>query len=133
MYKDWSCINSRQEVRYQQPLLYKLKMQLLDQESDVNMGQTPCTELPSDRDGLVAELRVTEDTEICFADRDRHFHQGGRRTKKGLRIGHEELNNREKTILIDALRDKYPLNALLWATGIAKSSFLPEVGSSTDR
>jgi hypothetical protein len=56
MYKDWSCINSRQEVRYQQPLLYKLKMQLLDQESDVNMGQTPCTELPSDRDGLVAEL-----------------------------------------------------------------------------
>ena len=43
--------------------------------------------------------------------------------KKGLGIGHEELNNREKTIVIDALRDKYPLNALLLATGLANSSY----------
>src|SRR5690606_4395192 len=37
-------------------ILYKWKRQLLDQESDVGMGQTPPTELPSDRDGLAAEL-----------------------------------------------------------------------------
>ena len=37
-------------------ILYKWKRQLLDQESDVNMGQAPRTELPSDKGGLAAEL-----------------------------------------------------------------------------
>lgn len=43
--------------------------------------------------------------------------------KKGLGIGHKEMTNREKTIVIDALRDRYPLNALLLATAMAKSSY----------
>jgi len=43
--------------------------------------------------------------------------------KKGLGIGHKEMTNREKTIVIDALRDRYPLNDLLLATAMAKSSY----------
>ena len=36
-------------------ILYKWKRQLLDRESEEGKGQTPPTELPSDRDGRAAE------------------------------------------------------------------------------
>jgi putative transposase len=43
--------------------------------------------------------------------------------KKDLGIGQKELTNREKAILIDALRTKYPLNDLLEMTDLPKSSY----------
>jgi len=43
--------------------------------------------------------------------------------KKDLGINQRNLPNREKTILIDALRTKYPLNDLLEMTGLSKNSY----------
>jgi putative transposase len=43
--------------------------------------------------------------------------------KKDLGIDQRNLTNREKAILIDALRTKYPLNDLLEMTGLSKSSY----------
>jgi len=104
-------------------ILYKWKRQLLDQESDVNMGQAPRTELPSDKDGLAAELESLRRQKYALQMEIDILTRAAEELKKGLGIGHEELTNREKTIVIDALRDKYSLSALLLATGMAKSSY----------
>src|SRR5690554_187514 len=104
-------------------ILYKWKRQLLDQESDVGMGQTPPTELPSDRDGLAAELESLKRQKYALQMEIDILNKAAEELKKGLGIGHKEMTNREKTIVIDALRDRYPLNALLLATAMAKSSY----------
>ena len=43
--------------------------------------------------------------------------------KKGLRIGHKKMTNREKTKLNDPQRDRSPQNDKLMTTAIAKSSY----------
>ena len=43
--------------------------------------------------------------------------------KKDRGIDLRKMTNREKTIVIDALREKYPLNELLAVVAISKSSY----------
>ncbi|WP_420864834.1 IS3 family transposase, partial [Lacticaseibacillus manihotivorans] len=50
--------------------------------------------------------------------------------KKDLGIDHLNLTNREKTHVIDALRDKYALKTLLTALGLSKSSYFYQVEAS---
>jgi len=49
--------------------------------------------------------------------------KAGELIKKGKGISLETLTNREKALVIDALRDKYKLKELLRMLGIAKSSY----------
>jgi len=56
-------------------------------------------------------------------------HMGARSSKKDLGVGLTDLTNKEKTILIDALRQTYPLSDLLDCIDVAKSSYFYQKGA----
>jgi putative transposase len=103
--------------------LYKWKKELLSEEGANTMDGSGKPPLPDDRDTLLAEVESLK-KEIYKKQMELGIlKKAAEIIKKDQGIDHQNLTNREKAILIDALRMEYPLNDLLMMTGLPKSSY----------
>jgi putative transposase len=104
--------------------LRKLKQELLLGERDKEaMRESSKRATPKDRDAMLAELESL-DKQIYRKQMELDIlTKAVEIVKKGEGIDPRELTNRAKARLIDALRTKYPLNELLVAVGMPKSSY----------
>ncbi|NLM26831.1 MAG: IS3 family transposase [Clostridiaceae bacterium] len=104
-------------------VLYKWKEKLLGKEYIKDMEKPRKPSLPNDREALVAEVESLK-KEIYRKQIELDIlKKAAEIVKKDLGIDQQGLTNRERTIVIDALRTKYPLNDLLEMTGLSKSSY----------
>jgi putative transposase len=60
---------------------------------------------------------------VAIAARTRSFEEGERTVKKGLGVNLPLLSNREKTMLVDSLRQTYALPELFAELDLARSSY----------
>jgi len=104
-------------------VLYKWKNELFGKENVKDMKNSRKSPLSDDKEALLAEVESLK-KEIYRKQMELDIlKKAAEIVKKELGIGQQKLKNREKTILIDALRTKYPLNDLLEMTGLSKSSY----------
>ncbi len=110
--------------------LYKWKKELLGEE-DTNMSEPGKFMLPDDRDALLAEVDslkkqiYRQQMELDILNKAVEI------IKKDQGIDPRKLTNKEKVSLIDALRERYPLNELLKMMGIPKSSYFYQKKAQT--
>ncbi len=103
--------------------VHRLKRRLLGKESGATMQYESNSALPDDKEKLTEELEYLNKKVHALQLEIDILSKAAEELKKGLGIGPNKMTNREKTIVIDALRTKYSLNMLLTATGISKSSY----------
>ncbi|NLZ90924.1 MAG: IS3 family transposase [Clostridiales bacterium] len=110
--------------------LYKWKKELLGEE-DTNMSEPGKSMFPDDRDALLAEVDslkkqiYRQQMELDILNKAVEI------IKKDQGIDPRKLTNKEKVSLIDALRERYPLNELLKMMGIPKSSYFYQKKAQT--
>ena len=105
------------------PTLYNWKNQLLGPEAPASMK--PRHESPSspEREELERQLEsLRRDIHRLQLEHDL-LKKANELVKKDTGIDRQLLTNREKTLLVDALRQAYPLSELLEALGLARSSY----------
>ena len=112
-----------QKLGVSRPTLYNWKNQLLGREAPASMKQTNQSPHAQERDELerqvealrreVRQLRLEQDL----------LNKANELLKKGLGVDLQLLSNREKTLLIDALKEHYGLPKLLGQLGLARSSY----------
>ena len=112
-----------QKLGVSRPTLYNWKNQLLGREAPASMKHTHQSPQQRERDELelqvaalrreVRQLRLEQDL----------LNKANELLKKGLGVNLQLLSNREKTLLIDALREHYGLPELLAQVGLARSSY----------
>jgi len=104
-------------------VLYKWKNELLGKENAKAMKSSKKQSLSDNKEALIAEVELLK-KEIYRKQMELDIlKKAAEIVKKDLGIDQQDLTNREKTILIDALRIKYTLNDLLEMTGLSKSSY----------
>lgn len=105
------------------PTLYKWKNQLLGREVPTSMklhNDSPPDPQRTDLERKVESLR--RDIRQFQLEHD-ILKQANELLKKGLDGDPQLLSNREKTLLVDALRETYALSELLTELGLARSSY----------
>jgi transposase-like protein len=102
--------------------LYKWKKQLLSEEGQITVEQLRQKPLPDDKDELEMELESLKRQVYRLQLELDILQKAAEVVKKDQGIDLRKMTNREKTIVIDALREKYPLNELLAVVAISKSS-----------
>jgi putative transposase len=103
--------------------LYAWKRKLLGKESEAAMNQGTIEALPNDKDELIAQLESLKKQVYRLQLEIDILNKAAEVIKKDQGIDLQEMTNREKVIVVDALRRAYPLSELLDAIGIAKSSY----------
>lgn len=106
--------------------LYKWKNQLLGRETPASMKQKT-TDTPEVDPAKLTELQL----QVVSLQRDirslqlEHdiLNKANELLKKGLGVTPHLLSNREKTLLVDAMKDTYTLTELLTALDLARSSY----------
>ena len=112
-----------QEVGVCRPTLYNWKNQLLGREVPASMKHQ--RDLPAAPEREVLERQIEElqrDIRRLQLEQDL-LKKANEIVKKGLGISHKQLTNREKTLLVDALRHTYTLTELLTEVGLPSSSY----------
>ena len=105
------------------PTLYNWKDQLLGNEVPSSMKRQK--DLPSvpEREALERQLEALQhDIRRLQLERDL-LQKANELLKKGLGVDLQLLSNREKTRLVDALKESYPVPELLDQLGLARSSY----------
>jgi len=103
--------------------LYKWKEKLLGEEAAQTMDGSNKPPLPADREALWAEVETLK-KEIYRKQLELDvLNKAAEILKKDQGIDPQQLTNREKASMIDALRMNYPLHELLELTHLAKSSY----------
>lgn len=103
--------------------LYKWKKELLFEEDAKAMSESSKPMLPDDRDELLAEVEALKKHIYRQQMELDILNKAAEIIKKDQGIDPRTLANKEKAILIDAFRTRYPLNELLRMTGMPKSSY----------
>jgi len=104
------------------PTLYNWKNQLLGREAPASMNKNNSPPAP-ERAELERQLEALQ-REIRQLQLERDLlNKANELLKKGLGVDLQLLSNREKTLLIDALREHYGLPELLAQLGLARSSY----------
>jgi putative transposase len=105
------------------PTLYNWKNQLLGPEAPASMRRMTNPPAVPERAELERQLEVLQrDIRQLQLERDL-LNKANELLKKGLGVDLQLLTNREKTLLIDALKEHYGLPALLAQLGLARSSY----------
>ena len=105
------------------PTLYNWKNQLLEREAPASMKHTSHSPPAPERAELERQLEsLQRDIRQLQLERDL-LNKANELLKKGLGVDLQLLTNREKTLLIDALREHYGLPELLAQLGLARSSY----------
>jgi putative transposase len=105
------------------PTLYKWKNQLLGREAPASMKRKNNSPPATERAELGRQLEALQ-REIRQLQLEQDLlNKANELLKKGLGVDLQLLSNREKTLLIDALREHYGLPKLLAQLGLARSSY----------
>ena len=103
--------------------LYNWKNDLLSGRGNVKMPGKTNKPLPDDRDALLSEIETLK-RQIKRLQLEKDVLEGTVEIlKKDPSVDPENLTNKEKTILVDALRSKHPLKELLACLRLARSSY----------
>lgn len=102
-------------------VLYNWKNALLGKEAP--MAQKKPKDLPKDKDQLLSEIAVLEKQVQRLRLEKDILEAAAALIKKDPGVDWKELSNREKTILIGALKHTYPVKALLTHVGLSRSSY----------
>ena len=103
--------------------LYKWKNQLLDHDTTLPMKRQPDAPTSSDRAELEQQLEtLRRDVRRLQLEKD-VLKKASELLKKELGIDRQPLTNREKTQLVDALRQDYALTDLLGEVDLPRSSY----------
>lgn len=103
--------------------LYNWKNQLLGPEAPASMKRKNNSPQAPERAELERQLETLQrDIRQLQPERDL-LNRANELLKKGLGVDLQLLSNREKTLLIDALREQYGLPELLAPLGLARSSY----------
>jgi len=105
------------------PTLYNWKNQLLGREVPASMKQPDDKSPQPDRAELERQLEtLRRDVRQLQLEHDL-LKKANEILKKGLGVDLQLLTNREKTLLIDALKEAYTLSELFTVLGLARSSY----------
>lgn len=118
--------------------LYAWKKKLLPKEIPKQMAKKKEPRTREEAEAMIAELKaevaqLTEQTEdlkkqVYRLDLEKSIlEKAAEVLKKGRGISIQTLTNREKAVVINALREKFPLKDLLQSLQIAKSSYCYQV------
>ena len=103
--------------------LYKWKNQLLDHDTTLPMKRQPDAPASSDRTELEQQVEtLRRDVRRLQLEKD-VLKKASELLKKELGIDRQPLTNREKTQLVDALRQDYALTDLLGEVDLPRSSY----------
>lgn len=105
------------------PTLYNWKNQLLGREAPASMKHTHRSPQQRERDELELQVAVLRREVRQLRLEQDLLNKANELLKKGLGVNLQLLSNREKTLLIDALREHYGLPELLAQVGLARSSY----------
>ena len=112
-----------QELGVCRPTLYNWKNQLLGPEKPASMKRRHQTPSSPEREELERQLELLRrDVHRLKLEQDL-LARANELIKKDMGIDQHVLTNREKTMLVDALRQTYPLSELIAALGLARSSY----------
>ena len=121
--RDTSAENIADKLGLSRVSLYKWHDQLLPGEKESAMTNKPDQELPDDKDALISEIEKLK-KEINELKLERDLLEGAAELiKKDPGVSLQKLRNQEKTMLIDALRDKHPLEVLMNKLQMSSSSY----------
>ena len=105
------------------PTLYNWKNQLLGREAPASMKHTNQSPPAREREELERQLALLRlEVRQLRLEQDL-LNKANELLKKGLGVDLQLLSNREKTLLIDALREQYALPELLAQLDLARSSY----------
>lgn len=111
------------EVGVSRGSLYKWKNQLLGHDAPASMKRKQGTPTSSDRADLEQQLEtLQQDIRRLQLEKDL-LKKANELLKKELGIDQQPLTNREKTLLVDALRSTYTVTELLSEVGLPRSSY----------
>ena len=103
--------------------IYKWKTALLGEESDMAHEKKVKDELPNDKDQLLLLIEdLKKDIQRLKMEKD-ILEAAAELIKKDPGVDLKDLSNREKTIIIDALKHEYSLKSLLAKLHLSKSSY----------
>lgn len=112
-----------QELGVCRPTLYHWKNQLLGSEKPSSMKRRHKPPPSPEREELERQLEsLQRDVRRLQLEHDL-LKKASELIKKDMGIDQQVLTNRDKTMLVDALRQKYPLPEFLAALGLARSSY----------
>ena len=112
-----------EEVGVSRGSLYKWKNQLLGHDAPASMKPKPDAPASSDRADLEQQLETLhQDIRRLQLEKDL-LKKANELLKKELGIDRQLLTNREKTQLVDALRETYTLTELLCEVSLPRSSY----------
>ena len=104
-------------------VLYKWKDELLGKESAMAKTTGKADNLPDDKEQLLSEIETLKrDIQRLKMEKD-ILEAAAELIKKDPGVDLKDLSNREKTILVGALKSEYPPQALLTALSLARSSY----------
>jgi transposase InsO family protein len=115
--------------------LYNWKDELLGREKHNVMKRPNKQPKPDEKDALEAQLFELKE-QVYYQKMELDvLRKASELLKKEQGIDQKDLTSKEKTVLIDALRESYPLNLLLSITDMPKSSYFyqREVKSREDK
>lgn len=103
--------------------LYNWKRQLLGREAPATMKRDKCSPSETDRDDLAQQVEaLRRDLRDLQLEHDL-LKKANEILKKDLGVDLQLLSNREKTTLVDALREAYALRDLLGRLNLPRSSY----------
>lgn len=103
--------------------LYGWKYELLGKENTMAKAKKPNQDLPDDKDQLLSEIEsLKEQVRRLKLEKD-ILEAAAELIKKDPGVDLKSLSNREKMMLIDALKDNYPLKDLLKGLSLPRSSY----------
>ncbi len=121
-----SALTIAESVGVCRPTLYNWKNQLLGREASASMKRrqtSQTTPKPKDLTELEQQVALLErDIRRLQLEHDL-LKKANELLKKGLGVAPQLLSNREKTLLVDALKNTYTLAELLAELGLARSSY----------
>ena len=105
------------------PTLYNWKSQLLGREAPASMKHTDQSPQEREREELERQVEILRREVRQLRLEQDLLNKANELLKKGLGVDLQLLSNREKTLLIDALKEHYRLPELLAQLGLARSSY----------
>jgi putative transposase len=118
-----SAKNIAQKLDVCRQTLYNWKDELLDKGASSNMTSEPQSTLLPDREALEKTIEsLKKDVRKLQLEHDL-LKKANELLKKDLGVNLQLLTNRDKALLVDALRSEYEVSELILALGIARSSY----------
>jgi transposase-like protein len=114
-----------QSIGVSVPVLYKWKKDLISDEAYQSMRKRKAAPQDKNQDALLGEIqRLRKQVHQLQLERD-ILTKANELIKKDLGVS-LKLKNREKTLIVDALKKKYPVAELLSVLQLAQLLFLPQ-------